>query len=202
MPGNPGTSHGAALHRELELLVKAGLTPTEALAAATSVPAKTFRLGDRGRIAKGMRADLVLVNGDPSVDITATRAIDGVWKQGVRADRDGFAKAIVAANTAVGREPPGATSGVVSDFESGTTATTFGAGWSVHDGRAGERQVGIRHEGREQRRQRQRKVARDHRHHLARASVRVGRRHVLARPADDDAGESVFEAGSNVLGQG
>jgi len=129
--GNPGTSHGAALHRELELLVKAGLTPTEALAAATSVPAKTFRLGDRGRIAKGMRADLVLVNGDPSVDITATRAIDGVWKQGVRTDRDSFAKAIVAANTAVGREPPGATSGVVSDFESGTTATTFGAGWSV-----------------------------------------------------------------------
>ena len=129
--GNPGTSHGAALHRELELLVKAGLTPIEALAAATSVPAKTFRLGDRGRIAKGMRADLVLVNGDPSVDITATRAIDGVWKQGVRADRDSFAKAIVAANTAVGREPPGATSGVVSDFESGTTATTFGAGWSV-----------------------------------------------------------------------
>lgn len=38
------------LHRELELLVEAGLTPTEALAAATSVPARSFDLTDRGRI--------------------------------------------------------------------------------------------------------------------------------------------------------
>lgn len=129
--GNPGTSHGAALHRELELLVKAGLTPTEALAAATSVPATIYRLKDRGRIATGMRADLVLVSGDPSTDITATRAIEGVWKLGVRADRDSFAKAIAASNAAVGREPAGATSGLVSDFESGTATATFGAGWSV-----------------------------------------------------------------------
>ena len=81
--GNPGTAHGAALHRELELLVNAGLTPIEALAAATSVPAKIFRLGDRGRIAPGLRADLVLVNGDPTSDILATRDIAGIWKQGV-----------------------------------------------------------------------------------------------------------------------
>ena len=129
--GNPGTSHGAALHRELELLVKAGLTPTEALASATSVPAKTYRLSDRGRIAAGMRADLVLVSGDPSVDITATRAIEGVWKQGVRANREGFAKEIAAANAGQGREPAGAVSGLVSDFEGGTPAATFGVGWSV-----------------------------------------------------------------------
>lgn len=56
--GNPGTAHGAAMHCELELLVNAGLTPTEALAAATSVPAKTFHLNDRGRIAEGARADI------------------------------------------------------------------------------------------------------------------------------------------------
>ena len=129
--GNPGTSHGAALHRELELLVQAGLTPTEALAAATSVPAKAYRLSDRGRIATGLRADVMLVSGDPSTDITATRAIDGVWKDGVRADREAFAKAIATANTNVAREPSGATSGLVSDFESGSPSATFGAGWAV-----------------------------------------------------------------------
>src|SRR5215469_10598482 len=45
---NPGTSHGASLHRELELLVRSGMTPQGALAAATSVPAARFHLDDRG----------------------------------------------------------------------------------------------------------------------------------------------------------
>src|SRR5260370_18615905 len=51
---------GAILHTELELMVNAGLTPTETLAAATSVPAKMFSLDDRGRIASGTRSDLFL----------------------------------------------------------------------------------------------------------------------------------------------
>jgi imidazolonepropionase-like amidohydrolase len=72
---NPGTLHGASIHRELELLVKAGLTPIEALAAATSAPATQFRLSDRGRIEPGRRADLLLVKGDPTTDIKATRNI-------------------------------------------------------------------------------------------------------------------------------
>ena len=129
--GNPGTSHGAALHREMELLVQAGLTPTEALAAATSAPANVYRLRDRGRIASGLRADLVLVSGDPSTDITATRAIDGIWKEGIRADRKAFAKAVAAADAKAASEPTGATAGLVSDFESGNASTGFGAGWSV-----------------------------------------------------------------------
>jgi adenine deaminase len=54
---------GATLHAELELLVPAGLTPTQALAAASSSPARAFRLDDRGLIRRGMRADLVLVRG-------------------------------------------------------------------------------------------------------------------------------------------
>src|SRR6185503_3260341 len=62
---NPGTAHGPSIHRELELLVRAGLAPVDALRAATSVSAKAFSLADRGRIARGLRADLVLVNGDP-----------------------------------------------------------------------------------------------------------------------------------------
>jgi imidazolonepropionase-like amidohydrolase len=84
---NPGTVHGASLHRELELLVAAGLKPVEALAAATSAPAKAFGLTDRGRIARGLRADLVLVQGNPGLDITATRDVLRIWKGGHPAER-------------------------------------------------------------------------------------------------------------------
>jgi imidazolonepropionase-like amidohydrolase len=87
---NPGTWHGISLHRELELLVQAGLTPLEALRAATAAPADAFKLGDRGRIAPGKRADLLLVAGDPTTSITATRAIERVWKLGVPFDREAF----------------------------------------------------------------------------------------------------------------
>lgn len=86
--GNPGVVAGASLHGELELLVEAGLTPIEALEAATLAPADAFGLLDRGRIEPDARADLVLVEGDPVADITATRAIDTVWKAGVEIDRD------------------------------------------------------------------------------------------------------------------
>ena len=81
-PG-PGVAHGLSFHRELELLVRSGLTPREALASATSKPARAFGFRDRGRIAAGLRADLLLVNGDPTRDITATRDIAGIWKLGV-----------------------------------------------------------------------------------------------------------------------
>jgi imidazolonepropionase-like amidohydrolase len=79
----PGLAHGLSLHRELELLVRSGLTPLEALASATSKPARAFGFHDRGRVAAGLRADLLLVNGDPTRDIEATRDIVGVWKLGV-----------------------------------------------------------------------------------------------------------------------
>ncbi|MBE1609639.1 imidazolonepropionase-like amidohydrolase [Actinopolymorpha pittospori] len=72
------------MHHELELLVRSGLTATEALTAATIAPAKHFRLCDRGRIAPGLRADLVLVEGDPTADIDATRSIQEVWRNGIR----------------------------------------------------------------------------------------------------------------------
>ena len=70
--------YGVSAHRELELLVAAGLTPAEALHAATAAAAARFGLTDRGRIAPGLRADLLLVEGDPATDITATRAIRAV----------------------------------------------------------------------------------------------------------------------------
>ncbi len=124
---NPGTSHGAALHRELELLVEAGLSPTEALAAATSVPARAFHLEDRGRIAPGLRADLVLVAGDPTRNITDTRAIVRIWKGGVEAERP-LAPPPAAPEAKPATSLPAG--GLISDFEDGTTATRFGSGWA------------------------------------------------------------------------
>ncbi|MDE2305832.1 MAG: amidohydrolase family protein [Gammaproteobacteria bacterium] len=84
---NPGSAHGIALHEELQILVEAGLTPIEALRAATSVPARIFHLGRRGRIAPGYRADLLLVDGDPTHRIGDTLSIDRIWMNGYPVDR-------------------------------------------------------------------------------------------------------------------
>ena len=124
---NPGTAHGIAIHRELELLVQAGLTPAEALAAATSTPARLFKLADRGRVAPGMRADLVLFDGDPTHDILATRRIAGIWKGGVHVER--VRQSVSAAAQPVAPVATGAT--MVSNFEDGSARTSFGGEWLV-----------------------------------------------------------------------
>ncbi|WP_331727825.1 amidohydrolase family protein (plasmid) [Streptomyces coelicoflavus] len=84
VPSHGGVAHGASVHDELALLVRAGLSPRAALAAATSVPARRFGLGDRGRIAPGLRADLLLVDGDPLDAISHTLDISAIWRRGVR----------------------------------------------------------------------------------------------------------------------
>ncbi|HEY2291136.1 MAG TPA: amidohydrolase family protein [Thermoanaerobaculia bacterium] len=124
---NPGTAHGASLHRELELLVSAGLSPTAALAAATSTPARIFGLQDRGRIAPGLRADLVLVKGDPTTDITATRDIQRIWKGGHEAARPRPEPRKASATAPAAQVPA---SGEISNFEDGTFGVTFGNGWT------------------------------------------------------------------------
>src|SRR5262249_38163155 len=83
----PGQTYGASLHGELSLLVSSGLTPLEALRAATAAPAHAFRLEDRGKIEAGRRADLVLVAGDPRTDTRATRRIVTIWKRGAEVSR-------------------------------------------------------------------------------------------------------------------
>lgn len=75
-------SFGSSLHDELELLVQAGLSTVQALVSATSEPAQQWGLHDRGIIAPGKRADLVLIKGDPIADIKATRNIMKVWVAG------------------------------------------------------------------------------------------------------------------------
>lgn len=125
---NPGTGHGSSLHQELANLVHAGLTPLEALTAATATPARMFRLADRGRIEAGRRADLVLVDGDPTRDIAATRALVGIWKGGERLDRAAVATRIAAQRVAANAAP---VLGLVSDFESGKPTSSFGSGWFI-----------------------------------------------------------------------
>jgi imidazolonepropionase-like amidohydrolase len=83
---------GAALHDELALLVRAGFTPREALAATTVTPATTVarlypRVRAAGRVAAGAAADLVLLEGDPLADIANTRRIRAVVADGRLYDR-------------------------------------------------------------------------------------------------------------------
>ena len=145
---NPGTSHGSSIHRELELLVRSGLTPQEALTAATSAPAAAFRLGDRGTIAPGKRADLLLVKGDPTQDITAARDIVSVWKLGVEDDRATYRASIEktkqeAAKAAQSAQASGPEISLISDFDDGTSNATFGTGWALStDSIAGGKSTG------------------------------------------------------------
>lgn len=75
---------GFGLHRELELYVKAGIPPLQVLKIATWNGAKfTQTLDQRGSIERGKLADLVLVEGDPSIDISAVRKTSLVLKGGV-----------------------------------------------------------------------------------------------------------------------
>lgn len=122
--GNPSTTHGASMHGELSLMVKAGLSPAEALHAATALPAKIFGLSDRGRIAVGMRADLILVTGDPSKNITDTRNIEFIWKNGYRLERR-------KTGTAASEISSIAPSGMISDFEQEKISSRYGNGWHI-----------------------------------------------------------------------
>ncbi|KAJ0364476.1 hypothetical protein COL26b_012504 [Colletotrichum chrysophilum] len=76
------TPFGESLHEELELLVDAGMAQLDVLRSATSIAAAAFRLHDRGIIQNGLRADLLLVDGNPLEEISATRKIKRVWIQG------------------------------------------------------------------------------------------------------------------------
>ena len=85
--GYGGVVAGYANHRELELLVEAGLTPLEAIKVATLNGAQYLGRADRvGSIAVGKRADLLVVNGDPSLRIADIEKVETVFKDGVGYD--------------------------------------------------------------------------------------------------------------------
>jgi imidazolonepropionase-like amidohydrolase len=69
---------GFSLHEELVLLVKAGLSPMDALQSATLNAARFFNLSDTGTVEKGKRADLVLLDANPLDDIANTKKIRSV----------------------------------------------------------------------------------------------------------------------------
>jgi imidazolonepropionase-like amidohydrolase len=88
--GVHGVFPGASLHQEIRTLVDLGMSPLEALRAATSAPAEFLdETGGFGRIAPGQRADLLLVRGDPSHDIEALSEIEEVFLNGMRLHRQG-----------------------------------------------------------------------------------------------------------------
>ena len=76
---------GVAEHRELALSVEAGLTPMQAISLATSNAAALLKLDDRGVLAAGKLANLVVLDGDPTADISNTRKIHAVWHRGKKA---------------------------------------------------------------------------------------------------------------------
>ena len=78
--------HGESLHREFKLLGEAGLSNVEILRGTTCDAADFFGLTDRGSIKAGKRADLVLVDGDPTKDISVCRNIRRVWVKGIEVD--------------------------------------------------------------------------------------------------------------------
>ena len=86
--GNPAVFHGPSLHHELQLWVSAGIPPGVALQAATANAAKLLRAANRfGSIRQGMEADLLLVDGNPLQDISATERISLVIFHGERMRR-------------------------------------------------------------------------------------------------------------------
>lgn len=84
-PG-PGTVGGLGLVVEMELLVAGGMQPIDALRAATAVPGRVWGLADRTRIQPGLLADIVLVDGDPTQDITTMRRVVRTFRLGYPTD--------------------------------------------------------------------------------------------------------------------
>ena len=83
-----GTMPGISMHTELEMLVRLGLSPREALAAATNNYSEQFHWNELGQIAPGRRADILILDGDPTVNIWNARRISTMLVDGNQIDRE------------------------------------------------------------------------------------------------------------------
>jgi imidazolonepropionase-like amidohydrolase len=86
--GSTRSGIGFGLHREIEFHVEAGMAPKDALAAATSLAARVLRVPDRGTVAKGKLADLVVLDANPLEDIHNLRRVSAVVLDGAVLDRE------------------------------------------------------------------------------------------------------------------
>jgi imidazolonepropionase-like amidohydrolase len=86
----PGHTFGSGEHVELARWVDLGLTPADAIVAATSRPAQLFGMTDMGSIAPGKRASFIVLDANPLDDIHNTRKINSVYLDGLKFDRDGL----------------------------------------------------------------------------------------------------------------
>lgn len=119
--GMPGTPHGFATLHEMELMVRAGMTPTEALMAGTANSAKAIGLiEDRGTIEKGKRADLVLIKGTPWTTIADVHKTDRTFVDGRLVFGPGVA--LPAANLATALAPT-KIAAKIDDFEAANGRT-------------------------------------------------------------------------------
>jgi imidazolonepropionase-like amidohydrolase len=126
--GVTGTHHGWATLRELQLLVAGGLTPMEAITAATGAAARAIKVdGERGTIAPGKLADLILVEGEPHKDIRDIEKIKRVFLGGREIDRKRLAREI--AEPGVTPLPAIRAQELIDDFESANGRSSIDTLW-------------------------------------------------------------------------
>ena len=88
---HPGHTFGSGEHLELARWVQLGMTPAQAIVAATQRPAELLGLKDLGTLTAGKRASFVVLDGNPLDNILNTRKISAVYLDGVAFDRDAAA---------------------------------------------------------------------------------------------------------------
>jgi imidazolonepropionase-like amidohydrolase len=126
--GVTGTHHGWATLRELQLLVAGGLTPIEAITAATGAASRAIKVdGERGTIAPGKLADLVLVEGEPQKDIRDIEKIKRVFLGGREIDRERLAREI--AEPGLTPLPAIKARELIDDFESANGRSSVDTLW-------------------------------------------------------------------------